>query len=706
MSARSPLGFEPGVLRAARHTVVEAQRLLHARAVAKPSGRFDGLWPLVVTDEVLVVALADVARNKGAKTAGVDGATINDIWAPEFIPELRSALVDGSYHPSPVRVASVPKADGRRRRLGIPTLADRVVQRALHLLVEPLFEADFMATSFGGRPGLGPYAALGELHRFLEQPRADLWALNIDVEHCFGSIPQERLLARLGGRVADDRVLDLVGRFMRAGEVEGGEFSLTPTGVRQGGPISPLLANLYLHQFDVAMATDISQSELMLRYTDDILLVVQGLDRAQRMFDAARRFIEQLGLHISVKKSSITPIEHGVSFVGHFFLLTAGAVEIHASMKSLGNLANAVEGELKQHSPRKPLAPLIARLNSLVEGWAQYFCFTESGLLWAHRIVQQLVFDHLRRRNSDRRIRRSFIGPHGQFKDGKVELVDPRLAYRQEQEIPGRRKPPSFTQGLMPEGHPQSPATDSSCSQQEEQVGDDMDDQHQHDRWLPSVGPGALFEMTGAPGRGAQRQEDMRMNSDKALLRSISNYTEKINVESFVEKWRSSPRAMKHLHGPGIDHLPPPGERCPGFLPADLSGMTNHDLGNEMAKWCNWFAFVEQELERLGAEAADAETCEQAFLAEVHRHVREAGYEASLATVREYALTTAVYRELRRLKGDVQAEHRLLKARSKILKQGYVTMSRIITLRQSEADVTRSSANIPMRKIERLKVRA
>src|SRR5882757_9248982 len=238
-----------------RSRVSEMQAKLHRWAAADPGRRFDDLFNFVHDPATLMVAFDRVAGNTGARTAGVDGLTVFDvekrIGVPGFLDDLRTSLKDGTFRPLPVWERKIPKpgGSGKVRSLGIPTVADRVVQAALKLVLEPIFEADFVPVSYGFRPMRRAQDAIAEIHQYGTQGYR--WVLDADIEACFDSIDHVALMDRVRRRVKDKRVLGLVKAFLKAGVLtEGGDREDTHTGTPQGGILSPLLANIALSVLD------------------------------------------------------------------------------------------------------------------------------------------------------------------------------------------------------------------------------------------------------------------------------------------------------------------------------------------------------------------------------------------------------------------------------------------------------------------------
>ena len=233
--------------------VLEMQAKLHRWSGANEGRRFDDLFNLVCDPAFLTVGWLRVKRNKGARTAGVDGATVTYVeqlrGVDVFLADLRSGLCDRTFRPLPVRERMIPKAGGKFRRLGIPTVRDRVVQAALKLVLEPIFEADFEPCSYGFRPNRRAQDAIAEIHYL--GSRSYEWVFEADIEACFDNISHVALLDRVRQRVTDKRVLALVKAFLKAGILsETGRQEETLTGTPQGGILSPLLANIALSALD------------------------------------------------------------------------------------------------------------------------------------------------------------------------------------------------------------------------------------------------------------------------------------------------------------------------------------------------------------------------------------------------------------------------------------------------------------------------
>jgi RNA-directed DNA polymerase len=417
----------------ARQRVLDHQRKLHRWAKDGPARRFDDLFNLVCDRATLVVAWQRVTTNKGAKTAGVDGetrTTIEQQGTDAFLEDLRSSLKDGSFQPLPVRERRIPKKGGKQyRRLGIPTVRDRVAQMALKLILEPIFEADFYPSSYGYRPARRAQDAIAEIHHFTSGRSPYEWVIEGDIKACFDNVDHQRLLALVGERVGDRKVARLVSAFLRAGVIEEhGGFAASLTGTPQGGIISPLLANIYLSVLDRHFAavwdTDMSPAYRrqarrrkglptyrLMRYADDFVVLVHGTreDADALRAEVGDLLADELKMTLSADKTLVTHIDDGFDFLGFHIQRKPSAdrsrrvVLTYPSKTSLG----AVKHKLKQITGRNttslPLKQVLLKVNSILRGWAAYFRYGASKRTFSYlghyawwRVIRWLRRKHLR----------------------------------------------------------------------------------------------------------------------------------------------------------------------------------------------------------------------------------------------------------------------------------------------------------------------
>src|SRR5262245_18739104 len=314
--------------------VGEMQRLLSLKAEKSPGHRFDDLHGLICDMDWLWLAHDYVAQNAGSKTAGCDGVVMADFDrdAGGNLRRLREALRSGEFEACPVRRVYIPKANGKRRPLGIPSIRDRIVQEAVRMALEPIFEADFSQHSFGFRPNRRTMDAIRHLMCFTKEHTKYFWAIEGDISAYFDTIPHRELMKLVGRRVKDARLLDLIWKFLRAGVMERKLFKGTELGTPQGGIVSPLLANVYLHELDrfVERYTGLSKREkaerrrrgqanfAYARYADDFVVLCNGTrEQAMALREELQTFLsDSLRLTLSMEKTKVTHLDEGFEFLG------------------------------------------------------------------------------------------------------------------------------------------------------------------------------------------------------------------------------------------------------------------------------------------------------------------------------------------------------------------------------------------------------
>lgn len=375
------------------------QTKLHQWARTDPGRRFDDLFNLVCDPSFLTVGWRRVRGNKGARTAGVDGVKPNSIvfGVELMLSGLRDDLKAREFRPERVREKTIPKANGKVRSLGIPTVRDRVVQASLKLVLEPIFEADFKPCSYGFRPNRRAQDAIAEIHFFGTPARNYEWVFEADIKACFDEIDHTALMERVRDRIGDKRVLWLVKAFLTAGVLsEDGMPRATITGTPQGGILSPLLANIALSALDEhftrkweALGPEWTRAKRrrageplmrLVRYADDFVIMVHGQrSDAESLWNEVGEVLAPMGLRLAEDKTKVCHIDEGFDFLGWRIQRRDQrsrpghkAVYTFASKKSLTSILTKIR-HLTRRRNHRTLADLLRRLNPVLRGWCNYF---------------------------------------------------------------------------------------------------------------------------------------------------------------------------------------------------------------------------------------------------------------------------------------------------------------------------------------------
>ncbi|KUL36540.1 group II intron reverse transcriptase/maturase [Actinoplanes awajinensis subsp. mycoplanecinus] len=430
------------------------QTKLHRWAREDPHRRFDDLFNLVTDPAFLMVAWNRVRGNKGARTAGVDGWKVAHIEAvigvEDFLGEVRNALRGRTFQPVHVREVMIPKTNGKLRRLGIPTVVDRVVQASLKLVLEPTFEADFSPCSYGFRPNRRAHDAIAEARHYAKATYE--WVVEGDITACFDEISHSALMARVRERIGDKHVISLVKAFLKAGILsEEGISRESVMGTPQGGILSPLLANVALSVLDEFFdqhqgghrSTEHGRRRRkrlgeanyrLVRYADDFLILVSG-DRhhAERVKDEVAKVLQPMGLRLSEEKTLVTHIDNGLDFLGWRIQrhrkrgTNQHYIYTYPAKKSLRSIMVKVKTMCRRMDTGEPLDSLLRQLNPTLRGWCAYFRPGVSNATFNYlaSYTWWQVIRWIRRKHRDitwRQLRRIYCGGEWWITSGEREL--------------------------------------------------------------------------------------------------------------------------------------------------------------------------------------------------------------------------------------------------------------------------------------------
>jgi RNA-directed DNA polymerase len=360
------------------------QRKLWAAAKRSPDRRFHALFDRIHSSDVLWEAWRRVRKNKGA--AGIDRQTleaVEEFGVDRLLGEIQAELREGRYRPLPVRRVAIPKPQGGVRPLGIPTVKDRVCQQAARIVLEPIFEADFLPVSYGFRPRRSATDAKEVLRRSFIAGHQ--FVFEADIRDYFGQIDHDRLLSMVAERVSDRRVIKLIGKWLRAGVMDEGEFRRSIAGTPQGGVISPLLSNIYLHALDQAFADGVHGT--LVRYADDFVVACRSEADARAAQELAGEVLAGLGLELHPEKTKTVDLREGregFDFLGcHFHarvsgrMLERGVRRYYLQRWPSARAMKRIRARIKALTDRRrvgmDIRDVIAAINPILRGWGNYF---------------------------------------------------------------------------------------------------------------------------------------------------------------------------------------------------------------------------------------------------------------------------------------------------------------------------------------------
>jgi len=360
--------------------VQELQRKLYLKAKSQSDFRFYALYDKIYRMDVLKRAWQKVKANHGSP--GIDNRTIKDIeeeGVDDFLKGIQEELRIKEYRPSPSKRVYIPKPDGRLRPLSIPTVRDRIVQMALKLVIEPIFEADFEDNSYGYRPQRSAQQAALEIRKCLNYGLTKV--VDADLEDCFGSIPHRELLDMIAARIVDGKVLWLVKLFLKAGVMEQGQKRVDETGTPQGGVTSPLLANIYLDQIDKGWKP-LNKFARLIRYADDLVILTKY--NAEKAFSQLQGLTTNLRLKLNLKKTRIIDAEkESFDFLGYSFrkALNRKKTKMVAYFWPSQKAERTIREKIRKiTNPTRPIKveQIIKELNPVLRGWVNYFRIANS----------------------------------------------------------------------------------------------------------------------------------------------------------------------------------------------------------------------------------------------------------------------------------------------------------------------------------------
>jgi RNA-directed DNA polymerase len=412
--------------------ISEMQHKLATWAENDPNRRFDRLLRLIADREWLAEAARIVLASNGARTPGIDGMDKQrlQVRLDQHLDDLRVKLLEGSYRPHPVKRIYIPRSNGKLRPLGIPTLTDRIVQRAMLMAMEPIWESDFHRLSYGFRPERSVHHAVRTVKIQLQDgtdTTRGRWIIEGDLASYFDMVHHQMLLKCVRRRVQDRRFVDLLCQFLKAGHIDRGLFIASSEGVPQGGVLSPLLSNIMLHEFDAwleakylsdkarkdrwAWNFGIKQGRPIAvrenrqwkpaiaycRYADDFVVIVKGTKaQAEEIREECRAFLEgELKLTLNMDKTHITHVNDGFVFLGHRIIRKRGAhgrmsvVTTIPKEKAKGFVRRLTETLSGNHSVST--VDMIASLNQQLAGWAAFYKFTDF-TAYVFRHIDYVVF--------------------------------------------------------------------------------------------------------------------------------------------------------------------------------------------------------------------------------------------------------------------------------------------------------------------------
>jgi len=368
-----------------------------ARGEGRSGSGHEQVMELMVERENCLGALKRVRKNKGSP--GMDGMTVKDL--PEYLrahwPAIREQLLAGSYQPMPVRRVEIPKSDGGTRQLGIPTVLDRFIQQCLLQVLQPMFDPTFSEHSHGFRPGRRAHDAIREAQRYIQAGRR--WVVDVDLARFFDRVNHDVLMGKLENRIGDRRLLRIIRRYLEAGIMADGVVTERHEGTPQGGPLSPLLANVLLDDVDKELER---RGHAFARYADDCNVYVRSRRAGERVMEALRRLYATLRLQVNEDKSAVARVWDR-KFLGYSFWVAKGrVVKLRVAAKALDEFKERVR-QITSRTGGRSLGRVAGELRAYLQGWKQYFSLANTpGIFddldqWIHRRLRMLQLKQWKR---------------------------------------------------------------------------------------------------------------------------------------------------------------------------------------------------------------------------------------------------------------------------------------------------------------------
>ncbi len=363
---------QPGLFEGGSGEAAAVQSSVEARPEEQtgPKPIEGDLMAKVCEHQNLQSACKRVIRNKGS--AGVDGMTVDqlDTYLREHGPRLVAALLSGRYQPQPIRAVSIPKPDGSERLLGIPTVVDRMIQQAILQVLTPLLDPGFSAHSYGFRPGRSAHDAIRQAQTYVQSGKT--WVVDVDLAKFFDRVNHDILMGRLAKRLCDKVLLRLIRRYLEAGMFAHGVVTERHQGTPQGGPLSPLLANVLLDEVDQELER---RGHSFARYADDLNVYVGSKQAGERVMQALRGMYAKLRLDINESKSAVAPVSER-KFLGFTIGVEYGQARLAVSLQALASFKTKVR-QMTRRAVGQSLRTVISKLSVYLRGWAGYYGITE-----------------------------------------------------------------------------------------------------------------------------------------------------------------------------------------------------------------------------------------------------------------------------------------------------------------------------------------